>query len=82
MRDVRCSRCGRLLGKIDTDGLLHVKLGKDGPQMLVDVTMSKVMSICPSVVYSSDGKVSCGERTFISHEGLEAQERNYATCLT
>lgn len=76
MRDVRCARCGRLLAKIDSDGLLHVKLGKDGPQMLVDVTASKVMTICPSVVYSSNGKVSCGERTFISHEELEAQERN------
>lgn len=73
MTSYKCPKCGRLLGKIDQDGVLHIRMGKDGPQVFLDlnqVIKSALMLVCPSQVFTPNGRVHCGSRNTIGAELL------------
>jgi len=73
VKSVRCQHCGRVLGKLDEDGSFHVRIGKDGPQIFVnlkDLAESHLMLVCPSFVYTPAGKVKCGTRHAIGIDSL------------
>jgi phage FluMu protein Com len=65
-KDIRCANCGRLLAK-ETDGVLHIKTGRNGEQILVE--SGKVHFVCPSYVYKESGKIICNETTKIEAPG-------------
>lgn len=68
MRPIKCERCGRTLGKLDDDGTFHIRLGKDGPQILARLSEFKqenFMMICPSQVYTPAGRIACGRRHLV-----------------
>lgn len=64
-KDIRCENCGRLLAK-ETDGILHIKAGKHGGEILIQ--SGKVHFICPSFVYTDKGKKKCGSTHRIENE--------------
>lgn len=72
---IKCENCGRVLGKMDEDGTLHVRLEKEGPQIFVSLKNlnenSNLMLICPSKVYTQTGKIRCGYRHIIDPEILK-----------
>ena len=68
---IKCSCCGRVLGKYQ-EGIVHVKLGNDKPQLFLkfkDLTDS-IMFVCPSKVYTPAGRIPCGSRHTLSAESL------------
>ena len=67
---VRCTKCQRVLCKIDTDGTIHVKPPR-GPQQIIKA-QSKIMFICDKIAFFSNREivngskgVECGNKTTI-----------------
>lgn len=63
MQDVRCKNCNRLLAKYN-DSVLHIKASKHGEQVYLE--SGRVHFVCPSFVYTENGKIKCEETTRIN----------------
>lgn len=68
-KDVRCPVCNRLLAKMDEDGTLHIKTGRNGTEIIAHATSGKILLICPSVYFRNrePGK-QCGNRLYAVFE--------------
>jgi len=60
-RQLCCKNCGRILGKINDDGTIHIRHASSGFEFIG--SFSRVMFICPKSFYTRKGKVVCGETT-------------------
>lgn len=64
-KDIRCQNCGRMLAR-ETDGVLHIKNGKNGEQILIE--SGKVHFICPGEIFTFQGKKKCGNTTRVEND--------------
>jgi phage FluMu protein Com len=56
LKEVRCRNCARILCKVDTDGTVHIKTGKDGVlEIITQIQFGKMHLICNSKY--SNGKI-------------------------
>jgi phage FluMu protein Com len=55
LKEIRCKKCHRILCKVDTDGTVHIKTGKDGLlEVITCLYFGKINLICNS--HYSNGK--------------------------
>lgn len=49
LKEIRCKKCFRILCKVDSDGTVHIKTGKDGLlEILTQIQFGKIHLICNS----------------------------------
>ena len=57
LKEIRCSKCRRILCKVDSDGTVHIKTGKDSVlEVITRVQFGKIHLICNSKY--ANGKLS------------------------
>ena len=61
MNQITCTKCGRVLGKFNTDGTIHIKHSASGFEFIG--SFSRIMFICPTNYYNRNGKTECGQKT-------------------
>jgi peptidyl-tRNA hydrolase len=65
VRQLTCKNCGRILGKINDDGTIHVRHASSGFEFIG--SFSRVMFVCPKNYFNRSGKVICGQVTLFDN---------------
>ncbi len=73
MKPIACENCGRVLGKLDANGTLHVKHSSSGIEFIAFFT--KILFVCPKTYYNRSGRVDCGQRTMFVNPSLTQDEK-------